>query len=155
MVTAVLFQPFACACGLTDAWISGGVRSTVRVALSVLDPPRFVPTIVSACGPSAPRLKPCTVQWPLETVAGVPFTVTLVALPLPPARSTVLVLTKESGGGRVRERTGFGTVTTDTCAEAVLATAFVATAVIVTGEAMPERSSGACHIPSAPPMAGR
>src|ERR1051325_8708136 len=153
MVTAVLFQPFAFACGLTDAWISGGVRSTVRLGVMLDDPPRLVPTMVSVCAPSAPRSKPCTVQWPFATVAGTPLTVTVVALPLPPARSTVLLLTKESGCGRVSERTGFGTVTTDTCAEAVLLTAFVATAVIVTGEAMPERSSVACHVPSVPIVA--
>src|ERR1051325_364235 len=154
MVTAVLFHPAAFACGLTEAWISGGVRSTVSVGVMLDDPPRLVPTMVSVCGPSDPRLKPCTVQWPFATVAGVPFTVTDVALPLPPARSTVPVLTNESGGGSVSERIGLGTVTTDTCAEAVLSTAFVAASVIVTGEAMPERSSVTCHVPSAPTVAG-
>src|ERR1044071_6959550 len=154
MVTAVLFQPFAFACGLADAWISGGVRSTVSIAGRLVDPPRLVPTMFSACAPSAPRLKPCTVQWPFETVAGTSLTVTVVALPLPPARSTTLLLTKESGGGSVSERIGFGTVTTDTCAEAVLSTAFVATAVILTGDGMPERSIVTCHVRSAPTVAG-
>src|SRR5437016_5870169 len=142
MVTGELFHPAAFAGGAAVAWIVGGVRSRVSVGEIGVDPPAFVPTMCSVCTPSAlPRLKFCSVQMPFANVAGVPSTVTDVAVPAPPDRVTTLVLTNDPGAGSVSESAGGGMVTTEMCALPMLFAASVAAAVMVTGEATPVRLS--------------
>src|ERR1051326_6784688 len=108
----------------------------------VVEPPTFVPTMVSVCEPSAPRAKFCNDQMPFATVAAVPLTVTDVAVPLPPERFTVLELTNDPGAGSVSESVGGGTVMTETFALAGRVTAAVATAGSGTRHAGPRRARG-------------
>src|ERR1051325_1225881 len=156
MVTAELFQPAAFGAGLTVAVIVGGVRSTMSAGAGLIvdGPPAFVPLMVSVCEPSPPRLKFESDQVPLVIVAGVPLTVTEVAVPGPPLRFTVLELTNDPGAGSVSESTGGGMVMTETCATPMLFAASVAVAVMVTGELPPLKFSVTCHVPSAAIVAG-
>src|SRR5436190_22442957 len=140
MVTAELFHPASFGAGMILASMVGGVRSTVSDGEIGVDPPAFVPTMFSVCGPSGPTLKFGRVQVPFATAAAVPLTVTDVAVPAPPESVTTLALMNDPGRGSVSESVGGGMVTTETCALALLFAASAATAVIVTGVVGPERS---------------
>src|SRR6185369_5411402 len=114
-------------------------RLTTGVMLLAI-PTLLVPTMVSVRAPSAPRSKLASDQIPEETTAGCPLTVTDTALPEPPERLTMRVLTHDPGTGELSVSTGGGTVVTVTRALLLLPVRSVATAVIVAGEE-PDRLS--------------
>src|SRR5258708_31248171 len=87
-VALVLFQLAAFGAGVTVAWIIGGAISLMTLGVMVVDPPAFVPTMVSVCVPSGPRSKPESDQEPLAMLAGWPLTLLELAWPALPVSVT-------------------------------------------------------------------
>src|SRR5260221_13181485 len=107
-VTSVLFHPAGFGVGVMAALMVGRTVSSPRFTESGVVPPPFVPTIERTCIPSGPRSNEAIDHTPLLIVADCVLTVTLVAVPEPPDKLTMCVLTYESGCGEGKDNVGGG-----------------------------------------------